>query len=315
MPQNVMSSLLCRAPQAICALLLSVTLADHALAQDATPAQSAIPDSSASAAISTAPRTSSSLDGTVGGRVATIPSSPLLPSDGAGAPASAPRAGSDAASGQSAEFAARQAKLDRRSAENQYRYDVAQHNCYSHFFVNHCLGTARDTMRAEKSEIRVDQLALDEEQRAVHAQQRDENTAVRLAQDTAAAPQHAANEKANQATYEEKQRQHQLDAASRGATAPAKEAANQAEYDKKQADFQAKLDQAHNNAAQDAAQRAHNVGKFDDKQRAAAEHQETVKQRQAKAATAAAASQAAAANAASAAAAAKPASAASAAGK
>ncbi|OXH81855.1 hypothetical protein CA830_39385, partial [Burkholderia multivorans] len=69
--------------------------------------------------------------------------------------------------------------LDQRSAENDYRYAVAEHNCYSTFFVNHCLGVARDKMREERASIRQAQLALDDEQRAVRAKQRDEQIALK----------------------------------------------------------------------------------------------------------------------------------------
>lgn len=65
------------------------------------------------------------------------------------------------------DFDARQKVLNQRSAENDYRYAVAEHDCYSKFFVNHCLGNARDRMREERASIRQEQLALDDEQRAV----------------------------------------------------------------------------------------------------------------------------------------------------
>src|SRR5437868_9943964 len=47
------------------------------------------------------------------------------------------------------DFDARQKVLNQRSAENDYRYAVAEHDCYSKFFVNHCLGNASDRMREE----------------------------------------------------------------------------------------------------------------------------------------------------------------------
>ncbi|MFP3560757.1 hypothetical protein SB861_60765, partial [Paraburkholderia sp. SIMBA_049] len=68
------------------------------------------------------------------------------------------------------DFDARQKVLNQRSAENDYRYAVAEHDCYSKFFVNHCLGNARDRMLEERASIRQEQLALDDEQRAVRAQ-------------------------------------------------------------------------------------------------------------------------------------------------
>ena len=71
------------------------------------------------------------------------------------------------------EFSKRQKALNLRTEENNYRYGVAQHNCYSKFFVNHCLDKARDEMRTARQQIRTEQLALDDEQRAQHAKQRD----------------------------------------------------------------------------------------------------------------------------------------------
>ena len=80
------------------------------------------------------------------------------------------------------EFTRRQKALNLRTEENDYRYGVAQHNCYSKFFVNHCLDKARDEMRTARQQIRTEQLALDNEQRAQHAKQRDEQTAIKRAQ-------------------------------------------------------------------------------------------------------------------------------------
>lgn len=108
-------------------------------------------------------------------------------------------ASAPAAPGLADDFAARQKVLDQRSAENDYRYAVAEHDCYSRFFVNHCLGVARDKMREERASIRQAQLALDDEQRAVRAKQRDEQIALKQAQNAAEAPQRAANEAANAA--------------------------------------------------------------------------------------------------------------------
>src|ERR1700731_4284066 len=79
----------------------------------------------------------------------------------------APATQPDSATAQEDVFGARQAVLDRRTAENNYRYQVAQHECYSHFLLNHCLNEARDAMRATKAEIRIEQLKLNEEERAL----------------------------------------------------------------------------------------------------------------------------------------------------
>lgn len=128
-------------------------------------------------------------------------------------------ASAPAAPGLADDFAARQKVLDQRSAENDYRYAVAEHDCYSRFFVNHCLGVARDKMREERASIRQAQLALDDEQRAVRAKQRDEQIALKQAQNAAEAPQRAANEAANAAAFRDKQEQNALKQARRGGAA------------------------------------------------------------------------------------------------
>jgi hypothetical protein len=175
--------------------------------------------------------------------------------------------------------ASRQKALDQRTAENGYRYGVAQHNCYARFFVNKCLDSARAEMRVEKAAIRDQQLALDSEQRAARAQQREQQAAIKRAQDATAAPQRAATAQANEQAYAEKQRQNELQEAQRNAQLP-QQNANQAAYDQKQAAFQNKLNQAHQQAAQDAQQRLENQQKFTAKQQAAAQHKADVQARQ-----------------------------------
>ena len=180
-------------------------------------------------------------------------------------------------------FAARQKALDVRSAENNYLYGVKQHDCYSDFFVNHCLDKARDAKREVAQQIRKEQLALDDEQRLQHAQQRDQQTAIKRAQYVAEAPQRAANEKASAESFAEKQRQNELSAAQRNAEAPQR-AANQADYDRKQADYQKKLADAAARGVQDAKDREDKAERFAAKQRDAAEHQTEVESRQKEAA-------------------------------
>src|SRR5471032_2698120 len=180
-------------------------------------------------------------------------------------------------------FSARQKALDVRSAENNYRYGVKQHDCYSDFFVNHCLDKARDAKRAVAQQIRKEQLALDDEQRLQHAQQRDQQTAIKRAQYVSEAPQRAATEKASEESFAEKQRQNELSAAQRNAEAPQR-AANQADYDRKQADYQKKLADAAARGVQDAKDREDKAERFAAKQRDAAEHQTEVAARQKEAA-------------------------------
>ncbi|WP_237575703.1 colicin transporter [Mycetohabitans sp. B8] len=182
-----------------------------------------------------------------------------------------------------ASFGARQAQLDRRSELNRYEYGVARHNCYSAILVNHCLEKARDRMIANKMRIRDDQNALDNERRAAHARQRDEQAALKRDAHAREAPQRAARERENEQSYEEKQRQHAIDEARRNAQVPQRDA-NQRAYDQKQLDYQRKLEQARQQAAQDAQQRADNARKFEQKQQRAAQHAQDVRERQARAA-------------------------------
>ncbi|UDG81948.1 hypothetical protein [Candidatus Vallotia cooleyia] len=70
---------------------------------------------------------------------------------------------------QSTGFSDRQAQLNRRTELNKYEYAVAQHNCYNTILINYCLQKARDRMIDNKMQIRTDQIALDDERRAMHA--------------------------------------------------------------------------------------------------------------------------------------------------
>jgi hypothetical protein len=180
-------------------------------------------------------------------------------------------------------FDARQKALDVRSEENNYEYGVKQHDCYSNFLVNHCLDRARDAKRAVSQQIRKEQLALDDERRLEHAQQRDAQTAIKRARYEAEAPQRAVSEKASADSFAEKQRQNALSAAQRTAEAPQR-AQNQANYDRKQADYQKNLSDAAARGVQDARERDDKAARFEAKQRDAAEHQAEIQARQKEAA-------------------------------
>jgi len=177
----------------------------------------------------------------------------------------------------------RQKALDKRTSENDYRYGVKQHDCYSKFFVNHCLDNARTEMREARQQIRQEQLALDDEQRAERAKERDRQTGLKQAQYEAEAPQRAANEKSNQQAYEDKQRQNALAAAQRDAEAPQR-TANQAAYDRKQADYQKKLDEARARGVAEAQEREQKAQRYEQKQQEAAQHRAEVDARQKEAA-------------------------------
>jgi hypothetical protein len=181
------------------------------------------------------------------------------------------------------DFDRRQKALNKRTEENNYRYGVAQHDCYSTFFVNHCLDKARDEMRSKAHAIRTEQLALDDEQRIQHAKERDQQNAIKRAQYEAEAPQRAVTEKANETSFAEKQRQNELAAAQRNAEAPQR-AANEAAYQRKQADYQKQLDEARARGAQDARDREDKAARYEEKQRQAELHRAEVESRQKEAA-------------------------------
>ncbi len=179
--------------------------------------------------------------------------------------------------------AGRQKALNARTEANDYQFGVKQHDCYSAFFVNNCLEKARAARRVVSLEIRKEQLALDDEQRVQHAQQRDQQTALKRAQYEADAPNRAAAEKASENSFAEKQRQNAISQAQRTAEAPQR-AQNQATYDRKQADYQKRLADAAAQGAQDARNRELKAERFDAKQRDAAVHQADVAARQKEAA-------------------------------
>ena len=203
------------------------------------------------------------------------------------AQAATPAAGTDGAAPMSdAAFAAKNADLDaqqraltERTTENDYRYAVAQHDCYAKFLVNHCIETARATMRTEKGSIRQAQLALSAERRDTRKEKRVADDATKQAQTAAAAPAKAANEARNRAAFDARQQQHQVDLAKRGDDS-AQRAANAAAYARKQSAHQQALDQARRDAAADAAKRADNVQRYEAKQQAAAQRQVALEERQ-----------------------------------
>ena len=221
---------------------------------------------------------------------APVESGPATAAAGASAPVSAPVSAVSSADGpapltdrqfdeRAKAFDAREHVLDKRTSEMNYRYAVAQHDCYSRFFVNDCLDKARDAMRVEKGDIRTARLALSDERRSDRARKRDQDEAAARQRDLAEAPQRAQNEQRNRAAFDAKQQQHAEQAARRGDDA-ALRANNVAAYDKKQADHQALIDEAHRNAAADAEKRAQNVSRFDQKQKDAADRQAQLVERQ-----------------------------------
>ncbi|WP_143016599.1 hypothetical protein [Paraburkholderia phenazinium] len=296
------------APLFTCAALgvaaTSFAVSAPALAQD-QPAGAELAASMPSAASAGSAASATELrpdDSTLGGKAV----GPVSASDAGAAGANAGRAQAPDNG-----FDARQNVLNRRSAENDYNYAVDEHNCYSKFFVNYCIGKARDRMRVVQADIRKEQLALNAEERTARAQQRDQQAALQRAQDEANAPQRVANEASNVETYEQKQRQHQLDQAQRAAEAPQRAAneqayqqkvqqhaldqaqrgisapqaaANQQAYDQKQANFQTQLEQARQQGAQKAQERVEKQQSYERKQQTAEQHRQDVEARQKQAA-------------------------------
>jgi hypothetical protein len=194
-------------------------------------------------------------------------------------PTMAPSAASDAAA---AGFAARQAEISRRNAENAYRYGVARHDCYSRFFVNRCLDQAHAAMRDERTSLRAAQNALDADQRAERIQRREANAALTEARTAADATRRAEQDQRNEQSYANKQRAHELDQAKRAAQEPQRQASQQA-WERKQAERRQKLEQARAQAAADEQRRDENERKFAEKQDAAARHKVQVDARRANA--------------------------------
>lgn len=182
-------------------------------------------------------------------------------------------------------YDARQRTLNERTTRMNYAYAVAQHNCYAHFFVNHCLSAARDTMRVEKGQIRTEQLTLSAERRGDRTRQREARVEAKQVQTAADAPRRAANEERNRAAFAAKQQQHALDQAKRGQNGAEQRqrAANAATYQQKQTAHQQALDQANRNAEADAAKRAENVHRYEQKQGEAADRQRDLDARRRKA--------------------------------
>lgn len=160
------------------------------------------------------------------------------------------------------ELLARSRVLDQQTAEMDYAYQVAQHNCYERFFVNHCLTQAREQMRARKAALRLERLNINEQRRALKAAQRDREEAAARAQRLAEAPQRAANERRSEAAYAEKQRQHARLLRQRAAEAPQREA-NQRAYEAKPRAYRDRLSQAQRE--QNSARRAANAQRFEQK--------------------------------------------------
>lgn len=189
----------------------------------------------------------------------------------------APMSASEASAG----FAAREADIGNRKAWAEYHYREAEHDCYDKFFVNWCIDRAKDKRRTTMKAIRADELALDSEERALRASQREQRLADKRTQDAAQAPQREAEHRQNAADYQAKQQAHARQASDRASQAAQREA-NVRAYNAKQAAHQEKLRQDQADAAQKATARAENVQKYEQKQSDAAARAKQIEERRAK---------------------------------
>jgi hypothetical protein len=97
----------------------------------------------------------------------------------------------------------RQENMNLQKDWAQYRYDQAQHECYSKFFTTNCLDQARLVHRKEMREIRAQEVLMHDRQRALKAILKDEQDAQRDAEHKD--PSKAAQRTENVKAYEQKQ--------------------------------------------------------------------------------------------------------------
>lgn len=213
--------------------------------------------------------------GLCGGLVrAQTPVAPLAP-----AAVSAPASSAEAPP---RDFDAERKAISDSRAWTNYRFSKAEHDCYSTFFVNHCINKAKDAQREELEVLRKRDLEVSAAERAFKAKQRDERQALQRAQEEAERPQREADERASREAFEKKQQEQQLRDAERQGQAPQR-AANAQAYEKKQSDFDARMKEAQQHGAEKAQQHAENAKAYEAKQRDAAQRQKELEERRAKA--------------------------------
>ncbi|MBT8564567.1 hypothetical protein G6676_03030 [Polynucleobacter paneuropaeus] len=93
----------------------------------------------------------------------------------------------------------------------KYRWEKAQNECYKHYWVSHCLSSARSDYRKAIDPIGTQQVALHAEQRKIRESVKDQRDAQKIAD--RASPEKAAERAENKQKYEQKQK----DAATRAA--------------------------------------------------------------------------------------------------
>ena len=102
-------------------------------------------------------------------------------------------------------------ELELQREWSKYRWDKASSECYQKYWVNSCLKDARAQYRIEIDLIREQEVALHEVQRKLRESLKNQEDIKRAAE--RASPEKAAERAANQAEYEQKQK----DAAARAA--------------------------------------------------------------------------------------------------
>jgi uncharacterized protein YeeX (DUF496 family) len=93
----------------------------------------------------------------------------------------------------------------------KYRWEKAQNECYTPYWVSYCLSGARSDYRKAIDPIGTEQVALHAEQRRIRESLKDQKDAEKIA--NRASPEKAAERVENKQKYEQKQR----DAAQRAA--------------------------------------------------------------------------------------------------
>ncbi|WP_427313186.1 hypothetical protein [Cupriavidus sp. H39] len=204
----------------------------------------------------------------------------LMPLHQAQAQAPAPAASAAPAAGR--DFAAERKAIGDSRAWTNYRFAAAERECYSKFFVTHCINNAKEIQREETQVLRKRELEVGEAERAHRAAERDREQALRRAEFEASQPQRAASEQSSREAFEKKQQEQQLRDAQHQAEAPQRSANAQA-YEKKQSDFDARMQEAQQKGAEQARQRQENVKAYDAKQRDLEQRQKALEERRAKA--------------------------------
>jgi uncharacterized protein YeeX (DUF496 family) len=86
----------------------------------------------------------------------------------------------------------------------KYRWEKAQNECYTHYWVSYCLSGARSDYRKAIDPISAQQIALHTEQRKIRENLKDQKDAEKIA--NRAAPEKAAERAENKQKYEQKQK-------------------------------------------------------------------------------------------------------------